>query len=624
MPKFWDFTNSVPQKRPDESWFCPENVSGPSFPWLHKKKRRALRAKHPLNNAVESHNQLAKAPVPEKPTANVFDRLSTHNTISASKKMHPHLTVEKGRPTPKSHASPQQQHSSQTAVIQEEEQYQLDQDTPAEPVSDRIARIEKELTLNSNAPFKRSNNNEESASQPSKIQKIINAQFSSLSSSLSFKQDIPRSRPATAAYTITSMKPTTKHPTQVEPAANIKVTQPASQQHPPMVNRRSLYNELQMQKTGLLQQNERIRSSTAMPSSEASSLSLPRSQAPHSSTTHRRSLYHELQSQKNGPSHQKKENPSSTPIPSSRPTTLPSTPSHAPRPASLAPPSPKLPQPSQLPQSQMQPQAQPSSQPQPHNDVRMEETEATQNNDDTATSDFFEDLLKAKREKPKDPAPMHTKAMSNAPTNNFFGSLLKSSQEKYKNDHSLSLGGLEEQENTGESTASFFGNLLEASEKRHAIKPLQQQQQVKVNANVSNGNFASFLKSSQEKHKQNHSSQTGSQTTQEKRDELSGAPSIDMEQSRQQTNDRSPSLPPRTAIAIGQHKENVPESVLAKAVPFRPTQMYATPSKQIFTLQEDKYFTDERIAKARKALRESRERTRKWLEALSPNQPVKH
>lgn len=22
MPKFWDFTNSIPQKRPDESWFC--------------------------------------------------------------------------------------------------------------------------------------------------------------------------------------------------------------------------------------------------------------------------------------------------------------------------------------------------------------------------------------------------------------------------------------------------------------------------------------------------------------------------------------------------------------------------------------------------------------------------
>ncbi|KAL9540031.1 hypothetical protein MBANPS3_009922 [Mucor bainieri] len=639
MPKFWDLTNSVPQKRPDESWFCPENVSGPSFPWLHKKKRRGLRAKHPLNKAVEAYNQHAKAPVPEKPANNVFDRLSTHSTISASKKIHPHLSVEKGRPTPKPYAPlHQRKHSSQATataaavemtVTQEEEQYQLDQDTPAEPVADRIARIEKELTLNNNTLLKRSNSNQESASQPSKIQKIINAQFSSISSSLSFKQNIPRSRPATAAHTTASMKPTTGHPILAEAAATIKPAQPAPQQRPSVSNTRSLYNKLQKQKTGLQQQNENIRSYAPMPLSEMPSSSL--SQPPRSSTANRRSLYHELQSQKNGSPHQKEEKPSSTPIP----VTISSSQSQTPRSPSL------IPQSSQIPRSQMQSRAQLPSQPQPQpqppasqppppsspelqEDIPMRQAEATQNDDDdTATSDFFEDLLKARREKANAQAPEQTSAKANESCTNFFDSLLNSSQEKYK-DYRPEIP--KEKGNTGESATSFFSNLLKASEKRYAIKPEQPQpeQQDGENAHISFGDDDTLLKSSQENHKQNHSLQTASQTTQGKKGEPAGASFLDKKQFQQQTNYNSASLPPRTAIATGENKENVPEPVPATPVLSRPIPLYTTSSKQKYPSQEDIYFTDERIAKARKALRESKERTRKWLEALSPNQPMKH
>lgn len=637
MPKFWDFTNSIPQKRPDESWFCPENVSGPSFPGLRKKRRRPLRVKHPLNKPAELHSQHAKAPVvPEKSTGNVFDRLSTHSTISASKKMHPHLSVEKGRPTPKPHTLPQ------AIAIQDDEQYQLDQSTPAEPVADRIARIENELAMSSSALFKRNNSNQESpSSQPSKIQKIINAQFSSLSSSFSLKQDIPRSRPNTTTNTTTNTntKSMARYPAQAKSAPNIKATQPAPQQQPSVANRKSLYNELQIQKTIPLQQNEKIRSSTPMPSSVMSSSHSLQSKASRASITNRRSLYHELQSQKNSPSHQDKEKPSAAPNLPSRPAPLPSasqsqsarSPSLIPQSFQL-PASPQLPHPSQFPPSQAQFQLpsralalSSSKLPPPlillpQDDVPMKEAEAVQDDDDTATSDFFEDLLKARREKAKAQVPLQTAAKTNAPSNDFFGSLLKSSQEKYKNSRPHSSNVLEEEKNTGESTASFLSNLLKASEKR-----LLQHQQDKGSVTASHGNLSTTLISSQEKHKQHYSLQTEPQTNQEDRGESLRVSSIDTRQPKQQANYKRQSMPLHTVIAADQRKENVPESVAAKAVPPpRPTQMYAAFSKQKCTLQEDRYFTDKRIAKARKVLRESRERTRKWLEAMSPNQPTKH
>lgn len=594
----------------------PENVSGPSFPGQHKKKRRALRANHPLNKPAESHNHHAKPPVPEKPTGNVFDRLSTHSTISASKKTHPHPSVEKGRPAPKPHAPLQNRPPQTAATQQQDEQYQLDQDTPTEPVTDRIARIEKELALNSNTPFKRGNSNDKPSSQPSKIQKIINAQFSSLSSSLFSRQDIPRSRPTTTATT-TSSKPTANHPAQTKYTPNSKAAKPAAQAHPPAAkNRRSLYNELHMQKTAQLQQNEKIRSSTPTPSS-----------ASRPSTTSQRSLYHELQYQKNSPSHQtEKEKPLTTPNPPSRPVPLPSAPqSQAPRPPSLIPQSlqlpisPQLPQPSQLPPSQAQSQlpSQPlrlSSQPPRQDDAPMKEAEEIQNDDDdTATSDFFEDLLRARKERAHAPeAPLHTEAK----TSNFFDSLVKSSQERYSHSQTRSPNGLEEKESTGESPATFFGNLLKTSEKRHTIQPLQQQQRSKENAHISHDSL--------EKHKQPHSLHTVSQTLdRENRGEPSRASFVDMNQPNPQASYKRPSVPSHIVIATGQRKENVPQSVPAKDVLPRSTLVYATPSKQKYTLQEGRYFTDQRIAKARKALRESKERTRKWLEALSPNQPMK-
>lgn len=57
MPKFWDFSNTISQKRPDEHWFCMYNNHNlseqvvsytlyyrpikhirPFFPWTEKKK----------------------------------------------------------------------------------------------------------------------------------------------------------------------------------------------------------------------------------------------------------------------------------------------------------------------------------------------------------------------------------------------------------------------------------------------------------------------------------------------------------------------------------------------------------------------------------------------------------
>lgn len=590
----------------------PANVSGPSFPWLHKKKkRRALRVKHPLNKPVESHNQHARAPVPEKPATNVFDRLSTHSTISASKKMHPHPSVEKANQTAKLHATLPQNHSSHAAeatVTHEDEQYQLDQDTPAEPVADRIARIEKELASNSNTPFKRSTSTEESSLQPSKIQKIINAQFSSLSSSLAFKHEAPKSRPAIAAKTNTILNPTTKHPTQVSPPASIRASQPAPQQRPLATNRRSLYNELQTQRTALLLQDEKTMSSAPVLSSELSSPSLPQSNASRPSVTSRRSLYHELQSQNNGSSQQKSNTPSTTPLPSPQ--------SQAPR------------LPSIVSQSQMQPLAHlpsqpPSSSPQPQpqsqDDVPMKEAKATQVDDDTSTPDFFEDLLKAKRNKLK--APLYNTTKASVSTNDFFNTLLNSRQEKYKNYHAPSTVLLEEQKNSNESTASYFDNLLENGGKPHTMKPSQQQQN-KENAGASRGNLSTLFNSSQERY-DHHSLQNDSQKK-ENGDEPLRASSTDTAQSKQHMYYKSPSLTPHKVIATDQHKETTLEPVPSTAVPSHLNQIHTKVNKQRNTLQEDKYFIDERIAKARKALRESKERTKKWLEELSPNQPMKH
>ncbi|KAL7325282.1 hypothetical protein PS15p_207789 [Mucor circinelloides] len=569
MPQFWDFTNTIPQKRPDESWFCPANVSGPSFPWLHKKRRRPLRIKPSTNKPAESQNQqhVPKASVPEKPTTNVFDRLSRHSTISASKKMHQYPLNEKEKRPVKPHTPPKIPPS--VIVRQESEQYQLDQDTSTEPVAERVARIEKELAFNNNTPFKRSISNEESSSHPSKIQKIINAQFSSLSS----KQEIPKVRPATASNTNT--KPTT----QAESSVNTKTMQPISRQRSPSRNRRSLYNELQIQK--------------------------------------------------NGPLQQKQETLPSTPLPQSRPPSLPLHQPQVPRLPSLIPQS--QPQNPHFPQSQTEPQPQSISQssslsplapPPLHDDVSMREVEAAQNDDNTSTFDFFEDLLKAKKKNPIVQVSQQSKDNAIASADDFFDNLLKSGQEKHKS-YAPPTSFMENKESRDESTSKYRDNMLKTNGKRSSIKPLQQQN--KENADVSSSNyFDTLLKSNQNKYK-HPSPQSSPQKNQEKR----GEPSfIDLTQSKQQEDHNSPSLPPHfpthNGIANNKHKENASELVPPTVVTPRPSQINARPGKQKYTLLEDRYFTDERIAKARKALKESKERTRKWLEELSPNQPMKH
>ncbi|KAI8364525.1 hypothetical protein EDC96DRAFT_511010 [Choanephora cucurbitarum] len=77
MPKFWDFTNSIPQERPNESWFCEKNISGPSFPVQDKPKQT-----QPTKSSKLS----------------VFDRLARENTVASTSKLNHKQPTDKAQP----------------------------------------------------------------------------------------------------------------------------------------------------------------------------------------------------------------------------------------------------------------------------------------------------------------------------------------------------------------------------------------------------------------------------------------------------------------------------------------------------------------------------------------------
>ncbi|KAI9486135.1 MAG: hypothetical protein EXX96DRAFT_547783 [Benjaminiella poitrasii] len=54
-PQFWDLTESIPQKQPNESWFHEQNISGPSFP--EETKRRPLRTHRTIANQIQTNLQ---------------------------------------------------------------------------------------------------------------------------------------------------------------------------------------------------------------------------------------------------------------------------------------------------------------------------------------------------------------------------------------------------------------------------------------------------------------------------------------------------------------------------------------------------------------------------------------
>ncbi|KAI8378504.1 hypothetical protein BD560DRAFT_432650 [Blakeslea trispora] len=81
MPKFWDFTNSIPQKRPNES---QKNISGPSFPVQNKPKNK------PNTQPQKTTNQ------------SVFDRLASENTVASTSKLAQHKpTSDKAEKPPR-------------------------------------------------------------------------------------------------------------------------------------------------------------------------------------------------------------------------------------------------------------------------------------------------------------------------------------------------------------------------------------------------------------------------------------------------------------------------------------------------------------------------------------------
>ncbi|KAI8643745.1 hypothetical protein BD408DRAFT_442414 [Parasitella parasitica] len=337
MPQFWDFTDSIPQKRPDERWFCQANISGPSFP--ERKKRRALRVhKKP---AAESQMAAEKPPVSEKPTSNVFDRLSRLSTISFANKTQ-HSSNEKEKRPLKQHVFPpkSQQHTAYVST-QEHEQYQLDEDMLKESVAERISRIEKDIFSKKDIPLKRKISSS-APLQQKKMQKTISVQHGTEHTYL-HRPPSPTGESSSISAKLHSGYPSTEE----RPSQPIK-EQPSL----PVSNRISLLNELQNSRwPSPTQSKQALESPAAEEREDEIPYQIPLDLIPVVST--RRSLYAELEdSQRQSPSYQSKE--------------MHLSPYHHPQPPPVS---------------------------------SIAEAQENKENEDTSTHDFFNDLLKSKQQR---------------------------------------------------------------------------------------------------------------------------------------------------------------------------------------------------------------------------------
>lgn len=127
-PKFWDLSETIPQQRPSDSWFRPENVSNPSFE--APKKRRTLRIfKYSSTSAAKK-----KLQEPIQKRESVFERLSRESTISFSRKTNQPLTPHQRQL--------EAHHSILNDYLEENNDSELIVQSSKETVGERIARLE--------------------------------------------------------------------------------------------------------------------------------------------------------------------------------------------------------------------------------------------------------------------------------------------------------------------------------------------------------------------------------------------------------------------------------------------------------------------------------------------------
>jgi hypothetical protein len=205
----------------------PSNISGPSFPG--QKKRRALRVHKTIKKTTQPQNHVEKAPVPEKQTRDVFDRLSRLSTISFSNKVQQQNSFEKEKKA----TSQSKLQQPSYLITQETEQYQLDSSMPIKSVAERIARFENSLFPRKRLKSKITNS---FISHQKKTHNSTNIQTSSA--------QIPEHLHAHRQTSPVKDSSTSSKYPSIEHSID-KSHQLPSEQPPSVTKRRSLYNELQ-------------------------------------------------------------------------------------------------------------------------------------------------------------------------------------------------------------------------------------------------------------------------------------------------------------------------------------------------------------------------------------------
>ncbi|KAG1143128.1 hypothetical protein G6F37_007079 [Rhizopus arrhizus] len=85
-PKFWDFTNRLPQELPPDSWFSERTISGPSFP-VHSPPFSRLKKRRPTQSEPSESSATKKIPTKkQRLNDDVFSRLSSTTTVSSASK----------------------------------------------------------------------------------------------------------------------------------------------------------------------------------------------------------------------------------------------------------------------------------------------------------------------------------------------------------------------------------------------------------------------------------------------------------------------------------------------------------------------------------------------------------
>ncbi|CEP11227.1 hypothetical protein [Parasitella parasitica] len=560
MPQFWDFTDSIPQTRPDERWFCQANISGPSFP--ERKKRRALRVhKKPV---AEPQTTAEKLPMPEKPRSNVFDRLSRLGTISFANKTQ-HSTTEKEKRPLKQHVSqPKLQQHTANVLTQEHEQYHLDEEMPKESVAERISRIEKDIFSKRDIPLKRKISSS-APLQQKKIQKIINTQHDTEHSYIPPRQPSPARESSS-----TTPKLHSRYSSSEE-----RPIQPAKEQPSSSSSKRiSLLNELQNSRwPSPIQSNQELESSSMEEEEEKLVSQIQIDQTLSISTAHR-SLYNELKdSQQQSATIQSIE-------------------------TQLSPP-------------HLQPQSPPVS--------STEDAQANKENENTSSRDFFDSLLMSKQQRENTQKESTSNFFKNLLTSNKQHCQNRSPPPRHSsvNENQDEQEAAQEEEEKEATANNFFDDLLIFSKQRNGIRvPLSPIKDKHATRNsVSNPLETDKHGGRENRHPMSPFIPDEAQNQQhvERQDVPSSSHPTQVDSSQ-----ANPTQTHRESLLVNR------PSLLSRPIQvYRDEPIQTHTRKSYYSLDDSQHFVDETVQRARELLKASRERTQKWMRELSVNQPLK-